>query len=851
MAEITTYAPKMPPAMAETITNAPIVLSAAAETITNAQIMPSAMAETIANIPMAFPAMAETISDTQIALSATAGTITPVKLAILFNFPTTTECPVVMPLGHDGFMKPSGAPHKPTSGNRIFSAKTLLLANQMPQTIMTLQEKDKAYNRIIGSLDSKELKNAFEAMHALIVGSSENIFLDPLTELQNTYKYMLRYRIQGVKDPMQEQIYNRLQTSAYELADSIRHKVMATESPLAFFAMRRTMAMSRQDSLHDIRLRLLAQSEAGNQADYEVALTLLFNKIWTSDAFRAEDSSEVKALLLEPEMPFTAGCQVVSALLFGLLEAFDIEKLMLLMDAFSAGDEEISMRALVAILLTLYVYRKRTALYPQIADRLETLAEMPGFTRALKIVTLRFILARETEKITRKIRNEIIPGMMRMSSKIHDKINPKDITPKMLEDEMNPEWEDLLQDPSLGKAMEEFGELQQEGADVMHSTFVHLKSFPFFHETANWFLPFTPDYSAFKGRLSQVTSSLTTANFICNSDKYSLFFSLMSMPEEAQKIMMAHFESQASDLFQQSKNDATGKHDRQEIIIGQYIQDLYRFFKVHPRHLDFNDVFTLPLDFHNLDILQPYVSDDNFLRNLAEYYLHKNYFSDALTIFLRLAETDPENDVLFQKIGYCRQMTDDIRGALHAYLRADLLNPDSKWVIRRIAGCYRSLKQPEDALKYYRRYESLCPDNISVLISIGHCLLEMRDYNEALKYFYKVDYLDGSNKVWRPIAWCSFLTGKYDQARNYYKKIIADQPSAQDFLNAGHTEWALQNIKGAMDFYLQAVEKESGDFFKFKEEFDKDIPDLIIAGIENTEIYLMLDQLRYALSNTL
>ena len=40
--------------------------------------------------------------------------------------------------------------------------------------------------------------------------------------------------------------------------------------------------------------------------------------------------------------------------------------------------------------------------------------------------------------------------------------------------------------------------------------------------------------------------------------------------------------------------------------------------------------------------------------------------------------------------------------------------------------------------------------------------------------------------------------GKYDQARNYYKKILDNQPHAQDLLNAGHTEWALQNIKGAL-----------------------------------------------------
>ena len=47
----------------------------------------------------------------------------------------------------------------------------------------------------------------------------------------------------------------------------------------------------------------------------------------------------------------------------------------------------------------------------------------------------------------------------------------------------------------------------------------------------------------------------------------------------------------------------------------------------------------------------------------------KNYFSDALTIFNQLAETNQESDILFQKIGYCKQMNDDLQGALDAYLR--------------------------------------------------------------------------------------------------------------------------------------------------------------------------------------
>ncbi len=722
---------------------------------------------------------------------------------------------------------------------------------------MTLQEINKAYNRIIGSLDSKELKNAFDSIQALISGSRELSFQDKLNELQDTYKYMLRYRIEGAKDPMQEQIYNKIQTSSYELADRIRHKALAVESPLAFYSRRRSLKVQPNVTFENLHLQLSKHYATGNNAEYDAILMVLFNKIWVSDPFTVEEAFVIKNILFDNELPFTTGCQIVSSLMLGLQAAFDLEKLMLLFDAAGHENEEIKVRALISILLTLYVYRKRTALYPQIINRLDALSETPGFTKAIRTITLRFILARETEKITRKLQNEIIPEMMKLSPKISNKINLKDITPEQLGEEMNPEWENIFVDSSLGKKMEEFSELQQEGADVMHSTFVHLKSFPFFRELSNWLLPFTTEHSSFGDRFNQnngekqMLDSMTLAAFMCNSDKYSLYFSMMQLPEEAKKMMMNQFDSQASEMIQQSKEELISKRGKLETITGQYIQDLYRFFKIYPGHLDFNDIFTMPLDFHNLSILRPYISDEESLSSIAEYYLRKNYFSDALTIFNQLAETNQESDILFQKIGYCKQMNDDLQGALEAYLRADLLNPGSKWVIRRIAGCYRSLKEPEEALKYYRRYEKLNPDNLSITISIGHCYLELRNYSEALKCFYKVDYLDSNNKAWRPIAWCSFLTGKYDQARNYYKKILANQPNTQDLLNAGHTEWALQNIKGAIEFYRQAVEKENRDFYKFQEEFNQDIPDLIVAGIEDTEISLMMDQLRYVLSDSL
>ena len=723
---------------------------------------------------------------------------------------------------------------------------------------MTIQEINKAYNRIIGSLDNKELKTAFDSIQSLIIGSKEYASQEKLDELQETYKSMLHYRMGGVKDPMQEQIYRNLQTSAYELADLLKHKLLATDSSLSFYSRRRIAGnILNFSSFHK---ELSQANERGAKRELEETISLLFTRLWLSDPLSKEESDSIRKILENPFFPFIIGSQTVSGLFLGLLESFDKEKILLLFDAVSLSmNEEVRIRALICILVILYLYRRRTPLYPQIKNRLAALAEQQGFTKSVLTISLRFILARDTEKISRKLQDEIIPEMMKLHPKISRKINLRDFNPEQLGDDMNPDWQNMLADSSLGKKMEEFSELQMEGADVMHSTFVHLKSFPFFHDMNNWFMPFIPNHSMIDSNVpssdstsKDVLNIMADSTFMCNSDKYSLFFSMMQLPEQTRKMMSAQFSGQASEMIQQSKEELISKRGKTEIITGQYIQDLYRFFKLYPRKQDFEDIFSFPLDFHNLDILQPYISDEESLTTIAEYYLRKNYFEDALNIYERLVKSNKENDVLHQKIGYCKQMAGDIEGALDSYLHADLVNSGSKWVTRRIAGCYRTLKQPEKALEYYRRYEDLSPDNLSVQTSIGHCYLELKNYNEALKYYYKVDYLDAkSHKAWRPIAWCSFLTGKYDQARNYYNKIIDFKPETQDFLNAGHTEWALQNIKNAINLYKQAIQSEKNNFSKFREQFMQDVPDLVVAGIEEEEVALMLDQLRYALEGAI
>lgn len=719
---------------------------------------------------------------------------------------------------------------------------------------MTIQEINKAYDRIIHALDQKELKNGFDHLQGLIAGCRLYSFQDKLDEIQNTYKYMLRYRMEGVTDPMQAQIYNNLQIACYELADQIRIQALTKDSSRAYF---NALRICRLDPYRTFAEFQTALSDNRNPKEQEFAATFLFRKIWTNSRLSSEEYQELKALASHPDTPEWAKCQITSALWLSLQEVFDKDKVELLFDLASVSQTEIRTRALISLLLVLYGYRKRTGLYPQLNYRLQTLAEnTPDLSKEIQTIILRFILARETEKISHKLQHEIIPEMMKLNPKISTKMNLQDFNPEQLGDEMNPEWQEkIFADSSLSKKMIEFGELQKEGADIMHSTFIHLKNYPFFRDIANWFVPFRNDHPVFQSAQLEsvhlsILDALGVSTYLCNSDKYSLYLSMLDIPEQYRQAVRQQFDAQAADLQQLKSGDMVTPKDQVKIIAGQYIQDLYRFYKLYPAHLDFDDIFSYPLDFHNLPILQPYISDTESLTAIAEYYLQKNYFSDALTIYERLILLEPENDILFQKTGYCRQMLDDIEGALNAYLQADLLNTNSKWVIRRIANCYRTLKLPEKALEYYHRYESLDKDNLSVQISIGHCHLELKNYSEALKYYYKVDYLDNQNhKAWRPIAWCSFLTGKYDQARNYYKKIIEEtNPNMHDYLNAGHTEWVMQNIKGALAHYRKAVAEADNDFDMFRKQFEQDTSDLENAGIESEEIPLFLDLLKYTLN---
>lgn len=394
-----------------------------------------------------------------------------------------------------------------------------------------------------------------------------------------------------------------------------------------------------------------------------------------------------------------------------------------------------------------------------------------------------------------------------------------------------------------------------EGADVFHSTFSNLKNFPFFGELSNWFLPFDAQYSELQPLFSDkegVNALLQTAvlnsTHMCNSDKYSFALSLMQIPPSQRQMMAGRFGEEA-DQMKELQKDAESLNAKvtEEAISNQYIQDLYRFFKLYPHRNSFFDIFKLRLNFYDKKSISPLISEHDYMLQIANYCFDKNFFPEALAIYQKLIDNGSTGSDLWQKLGYCKQMLDDLRGALDAFLQAELLSPDNSWIIKRIAQVYKSLKDPQHALEYYQRAAQLNPNNLNLELNIGHCYLDLGEYDKALNCYFKIELLDSnSTKAGRPIAWTAFLLRKFDLAQQYYQQILADKPNVHDFLNAGHVELCLNRKKAALDFYLKAVRKSS-DFNQFVTLFEEDSKELIMAGVEASFFPFLLDELRYKL----
>jgi tetratricopeptide (TPR) repeat protein len=515
-------------------------------------------------------------------------------------------------------------------------------------------------------------------------------------------------------------------------------------------------------------------------------------------------------------------------------------------------------RALSGLILNLHYYNGRILLYPEITERIKELSSKTQFKEHCRIIVFQIIRSRETENLSRKLQDEILPQVARLKPMIEEKLDLDNILPKDKNEEKNPDWAEMFSDSEeIFKTMEELTKLQMEGADVYMSAFANMKHFDFFKDFQNWFVPFYPEHETvdeiYRDEIlgpgsNELAEALYKTPFICNSDKYSLLLNLKYLPSQQKSMMLKVFKMELEGLQQMNEEESsTDPYKTFRTNITQYLQDIYRFFKLSPYRKEFEDLFIGKLDIYNSEFFKLTCNASEAEAGLADYFFSKNFYSDALQLFLKQVSEKPSEVQLYEKIGYCYQESSDYEEALKFYRRAELI--DRKvWTIKKIGFCLRRLGKNEEALEYYLQAYDLEPENIHTVIMVAHCYIDLKNYEEALKYYFRVEYKEPGNlKILRPIAFCYFALGRFEESEKYYERLSVGKLNAHDLINKGHLALCKGDKLEAVDLYKQSIAGGELSKEQFITIFTEDKDLLIALGANPDDLPIMLDYLLFSI----
>jgi tetratricopeptide (TPR) repeat protein len=724
-------------------------------------------------------------------------------------------------------------------------------------------------------VSERKIKQSLDILSDMIKNTSAGDFHDEYDNLVMTYRNMLTYTIEGINDPARSKVYLKLIQSILELSDKVRQDILSHYSGWNTYWVKQQAEKEQKltgktivETVDDLMFKseldewLKLSNEFNPDPESEVVkkhkqlIRNIFNHLWLTDYYGEAEESLIDIFLNSGKFKWYESSIFVTAITLSLFRTWQTDKLLHLIRIYESGEEQIMERALSGLILNLHYYNSRVMLYPEISSRIRQLSERPAFREHCRIIVLQTIRSRETEKLGRKLHDEILPQVAKLQPRIEEKLDLDNILPKDINEEKNPDWSKMFSDSEeIFKTMEELTRLQMEGADVYMSAFANLKHFDFFKDFQNWFVPFYPDHEAvdeiFRDEIlgpgtNEMAEAMYKTPFICNSDKYSLILNLKYLPSSQKSMMLKVFRMELEGLQEMEEDDLVSDPNKKfRTNVTQYLQDIYRFFKLSPYRKEFEDIFSGRLDIYNSEFFRLTCNAAEAEAGLADYFFSKDFYDDALDLFIKQLKEKPAEAQLYEKIGYCYQQNYDFEEALKYYKLAELI--DRKlWTIKKIGYCLRQLGRDKEALEYYLQAGDLEPNNMLTAIITGHCYLDLKEYELALKHYFRIEYNDPGNiKILRPIAYCYFALGRFDESEKYYERLSAGKLNAHDLINMGHLDLCRGRKKEAIDYYRQSIMTGEITREKFMAIFAEDRNLLISLGVNNDDLPILLDYLLF------
>ena len=694
------------------------------------------------------------------------------------------------------------------------------------------------------ALQAGNVGRAIRQMENYLAAWPEQHTAEKLAQVSEDYHRMEAYWLQGGTDPQREELYQRLLQRVYVLYANVMHYHRMNASPYQNSLYTRVRQGLRDWSLTAIRQEMegfvsnvaMLQLEPDNKRaaksealyrDHQQQMNQLFEYVLTSRQWSDGVGSQFTEMLTSPTIDSIDQQLLIAAITLSLLNQYDMAKFRLLTEVYRLSqDEAVRQRALVGWTLSLSDTYQRV--YPEQRQLISALLQSEEVCQELTELQIQLIYCLNEESASRTIQKEIMPDLLKNSSKMMAQ-DIEGTEEERLEEVLHPEVSEERME-HLEASMRRMQDMQKEGVDVFFHGFSQIKRYPFFYDISNWLVPFYwqhADIAQIVGKQENLffLNKVFASNAFCNSDKYSFVLAMQDV--------LGRLPQQMRDMLQRGEYsaDELGEKVEQSAAYERrlYLMDIYRFFRLYPHRAELYNPFETTADelggcgFFALNVLAGTPIEKYKVQIVRQLKKPK-----MLHAAQRLLETfaEPYRDMQYYLW-------------THDYDHALELNPKHE---RALLGKGRQLYDEgryEEALTWFEQLAETYPEKANNQLYVAICLVQLERYEEALKPLYRLNYEQPDNDaVSRVLAWTQTCQGKLEQAANIYEQLTScEQQEDDDLKNYGYCLWLQGQVDRARERFHQYCQRRGQSAVAQKDFFDTEW--LQKRGITIEEINMM------------
>ena len=331
---------------------------------------------------------------------------------------------------------------------------------------MTSSEAKNTQRKIHCILSTNRIHDAIPLITQLVNDTTAWQLHDSFNQFKTEYKYLLNYFVEGINDPEREKIYNNFIARLHSITDQAVSEILTREDYGLYYATKRTYKKTQKNLLHllesyknSLSQYTLYREIPNNNKDVSIERKMLsekenieieiFKYIWTSYPQSTLDIEQISSIFEEDSYPIYFKSLIISSIMLSLLEYYNDTLFVNLLKLYDSTNNEISVKSLSAAIIVMYNHNYSLISSKKVNDIIESFTDKPQFINDVKNILFTLTKSRNTEKISRKVNDELIPNLMKIYPKVFNKIKGDKSALDISDLDENPEWKDIIENENI------------------------------------------------------------------------------------------------------------------------------------------------------------------------------------------------------------------------------------------------------------------------------------------------------------------------------------------------------------------------------------------------------------------